>query len=115
MQSNPDFRPRATTCPGHKGLPPGCACAALIADAMRLARRGQARRALDLLEPAIRVSPLEEDLWLARMAILADGQARAGFLSAVREYLDFHPESPRFPEIVGLWKSLPDPSWGGRR
>ncbi len=44
------------------------------------------------------------------LAILADGQSRAGFLAAVREYLDFHPDSPRFPEIVGLWKTLPDPS-----
>jgi len=110
MQSNPDFRPRASAHPAYRGIPRGCACAAIIADAMRLARQGQARRALALLEPAIRVSPLEEDLWLARLAILADGQSRAGFLAAVREYLDFHPDSPRFPEIVGLWKTLPDPS-----
>lgn len=110
MQSNPDFRPRASAPPVPRGIPQGCGCARVIAAAMHLARGGQARRALDLLEPAIRVSPLEEDLWLARLAILADGQARAGFLAAVREYLDFHPDSPRFPEIVGLWKSLPDPS-----
>ncbi|NJD89476.1 MAG: hypothetical protein FIB05_15865 [Betaproteobacteria bacterium] len=110
MHSNPDFHPRAMARPGRNGFPQAIDSAGVIADAMRLARGGQAPRALALLGQAILLSPLDEDLWIARLAILADGQASAAFLAAVREYLDFHPDSPRFPEIVGLWKSLPDPS-----
>lgn len=48
-----------------------------------------------------------EPLWVARLEILADRGARAEFLATVRLFVDIHPDSPHFAEIVRLWRRFP--------
>ena len=78
----------------------------VIDGARRCLGGGRADRALDLLEIAIDHCPEVEALWLARLEVLHFSGARPEFLDVVREFLEVHPESSNFGEIVQFWKCL---------
>lgn len=78
----------------------------VVAGARRLHAGGQVSRALSLLEAATAHRPEDESLWVARLEILSAASLRTEFLRVVREFVDRNPDSPRFAEIVGLWKRL---------
>ena len=78
-----------------------------ITGARRLHGSGQVSRALTLLEAAIAHRPGDVALWVARLEILSLACLRDEFLSVVRDFVDVHPDSPRFGEVVNLWKRFP--------
>lgn len=104
-------RPPAQPCGTRSGVFLAASEAAdaqkAIAGARRLHGTGQIGRALTLLEAAIAHRPEDEALWVARLEILSLASLRAEFLSVVRDFVDVHPDSPRFGEVVNLWKRFP--------
>lgn len=104
-------RPQGQPCGTRSGVFLAASEAAdaqkVIAGARRLHGTGQISRALTLLEAAIAHRPEDEALWVARLEILSLASLRAEFLSVVRDFVDAHPDSPRFGEVVNLWKRFP--------
>lgn len=78
----------------------------VIDGARRCFGSGQLERALELLQIAIDEHPECEALWLARLELLGFAGAGTRFLEAVREFLDQHPDSEHFDEVVHFWRHL---------
>lgn len=71
--------------------------------ARRCLEGGRADHALHLLEMATDHRPEVEALWLKRLELRCFLGPEDAFIEAVRHFLEVHPDSERFGEVVTLW------------
>lgn len=76
----------------------------VIDGARRCLERGRADHALHLLEIATDRRPEIEALWLKRLELRCFLGPEDAFIDVVRHFLEVHPDSERFGEVVTLWK-----------